>query len=101
MFKAHRPIVFDISQVGQFPHCDQRVLHAPRECQYCDKHADWQALRAAWESLSQDTRRKAQSYRARRILPEAIIIPNGTGTSHILKEKSEEERMDITDYSSW
>lgn len=33
--------------IKQFPHCDQRVLHAPGECQYCDKHADWQALRIA------------------------------------------------------
>ena len=32
----------------QFPHCDQRVLHAPGECDYCDKHPDWQFLRIAW-----------------------------------------------------
>src|SRR5437868_7186472 len=31
-----------------FPHCDQRILHAPTECEYCDDHADWQALRTAW-----------------------------------------------------
>jgi hypothetical protein len=34
--------------LGQFPHCDQRILHARGECQYCDKHPDWQALREAW-----------------------------------------------------
>jgi hypothetical protein len=47
MFKRKEPIKLDIS-LGQFPHCDQRILHAPRECQYCDKHQDWQALRVAW-----------------------------------------------------
>jgi hypothetical protein len=31
--------------VGQLPHCDAAVLHAPGECQYCDRHPDWQALR--------------------------------------------------------
>lgn len=34
--------------LGQFPHCDQRVLHAPGECEYCDRHPQWQALRVAW-----------------------------------------------------
>ncbi len=34
--------------IGQFPHCDQRVLHAPGECVYCDSHGLWQALRIAW-----------------------------------------------------
>jgi hypothetical protein len=34
--------------VGQLPHCDQSVLHAPSECQYCDQHPDWQALRITW-----------------------------------------------------
>lgn len=27
------------------PHCDSRILHAPGECQYCDKYPDDQALR--------------------------------------------------------
>ena len=31
-----------------FPHCDQRVLHAPGECQYCDMCPEWQQLRVAW-----------------------------------------------------
>jgi hypothetical protein len=32
-----------------FPHCDQRILHAPEDkCPYCNLHADWQELRAAW-----------------------------------------------------
>lgn len=30
------------------PHCDQRVLHAPGDCQYCDEYPDWQAAREAW-----------------------------------------------------
>lgn len=30
------------------PHCDQKVLHAPGECKYCDQHPDWQALRVVW-----------------------------------------------------
>lgn len=34
--------------ISQFPHCDQRVLHAPGECEFCDKHPAWQALRMAW-----------------------------------------------------
>lgn len=35
-------------RIEQFPHCDQRILHAPGECEYCDHHAEWQALRVAW-----------------------------------------------------
>jgi hypothetical protein len=35
-------------RIAQFPHCDQRVLHAPTECEFCDRHPDWQALRQAW-----------------------------------------------------
>lgn len=30
------------------PHCDQRVLHAPKHCQYCDQYPDWQELRRLW-----------------------------------------------------
>lgn len=37
------------SYLGQFPpHCDPRILHAPGDCEYCDKHPEWQALRLAW-----------------------------------------------------
>lgn len=35
-------------EIAQFPHCDQRILHAPSECEYCDGHPEWQALREAW-----------------------------------------------------
>lgn len=46
MFKR---AVFDIThRITRFPHCDQRILHAPMECEYCDKHPTWQALRVAW-----------------------------------------------------
>lgn len=34
--------------LGRYPHCDSKVLHAPGECQYCDQHPDWQALRITW-----------------------------------------------------
>ncbi len=48
MYKTTK-IAWDMSyHIPQFPHCDQRILHAPGECSYCDKHADWQALRVAW-----------------------------------------------------
>jgi hypothetical protein len=36
------------SIIPQFPHCDARVLHAPKTCDYCDQHPEWQALRVAW-----------------------------------------------------
>lgn len=35
-------------KIVMFPHCDQRILHAPGECQFCDKRPDWQALRVSW-----------------------------------------------------
>lgn len=36
------------TELPQFPHCDQRVLHEPGTCEFCDRHPDWQALREAW-----------------------------------------------------
>lgn len=48
MFKRVKPNKLVQSFIEQFPHCDQRVLHAPGECEYCDKHLDWQALRLSW-----------------------------------------------------
>lgn len=48
MFKKTK-VQFDVySVIQQFPHCDQRILHGPGECAYCDRHSDWQALRLAW-----------------------------------------------------
>jgi hypothetical protein len=32
----------------RFPHCDQRILHAPGECEYCDMAPEWQQLRIDW-----------------------------------------------------
>lgn len=49
MFKKVTPkreLVKD--EIDQFPHCDSRVLHAPGECEYCDRHPEWQLLRMAW-----------------------------------------------------
>jgi hypothetical protein len=34
--------------IDEFPHCDQRVLHAPGTCDVCDEHEEWQELRDAW-----------------------------------------------------
>lgn len=35
--------------ITQFPHCDQRILHAPSDnCEYCNAHPEWQELREAW-----------------------------------------------------
>jgi len=31
-----------------FPHCDPRILHAPGECDFCDRHKEWQYLRLTW-----------------------------------------------------
>lgn len=33
---------------GRFPHCDQRVLHAPGECKFCDDCSLLQFVRHAW-----------------------------------------------------
>lgn len=30
------------------PHCDERVLHAPGTCEYCDSYPAWQAARLMW-----------------------------------------------------
>jgi len=33
----------------RFPHCDQRILHAPSDgCKYCNQRPEWQELREAW-----------------------------------------------------
>lgn len=28
--------------MAQFPHCDNRILHAPGKCKYCDMHPELQ-----------------------------------------------------------
>ncbi len=52
MFKRVKPADTKLHDaegtIFTFPHCDQRVLHAPGECKYCDELPVWQALRTAW-----------------------------------------------------
>jgi hypothetical protein len=47
MFKKVKPVKASYL-IGQYPHCDQRILHAPGECEFCDKHPEWQSLRRGW-----------------------------------------------------
>lgn len=37
-----------ITDEPQYPHCDTRVLHKPGDCEYCDRHPEWQLLRKRW-----------------------------------------------------
>lgn len=48
MFKKVTPTILPAKMITQSPHCDARVLHAPGECEYCDKHPEWQELRVMW-----------------------------------------------------
>ena len=48
MHKKVQPDTTITNYIGQYPHCDPRILHAPGECEYCDHHPEWQALRVAW-----------------------------------------------------
>ena len=48
MFKKIEYKVDSQDPIYTFPHCDQRILHAPGECMYCDERPEWQALRVAW-----------------------------------------------------
>lgn len=48
MYIKHKPDETVRGYIGQFLHCDSRILHAPGECQFCDRHPIWQALRLAW-----------------------------------------------------
>jgi hypothetical protein len=47
MFKKVTPVQVKAGSV-QFPHCDPRILHAPKECQFCDLNPGWQFLRQQW-----------------------------------------------------
>lgn len=47
MFKKVKPAPLAY-QIQVFPHCDPRILHAPGECEVCDKHFEWQQLRNMW-----------------------------------------------------
>jgi hypothetical protein len=46
MFRKQKPKTINTNV--QSPHCDQRILHAPGECEYCDSHEEWQYLRQMW-----------------------------------------------------
>lgn len=48
MFKKVKPSAVVKGNLKQFPHCDPRILHAPKECEVCDTHPDWQILRVVW-----------------------------------------------------
>lgn len=48
MFHKYTPPSVEMDLIRQFPHCDQRILHAPGECELCDEHPEWQELRSAW-----------------------------------------------------
>jgi hypothetical protein len=48
MFTKEKPIYGPQHEIGQYPHCDQRILHAPGECEFCDHHPESQALRRDW-----------------------------------------------------
>jgi hypothetical protein len=38
-----------MKHISQFPHCDQRILHAPEDnCTVCNMHPEWQELRKMW-----------------------------------------------------
>lgn len=47
-YPAADPVDTPISNFPTFPHCDSAVLHAPSECEYCDRHPEWQHLRMSW-----------------------------------------------------
>mgnify|MGYP000980232050 FL=1 len=38
-----------LDTIRQFPHCDPLVLHAPGDCEFCDRHPEWQQLRQMWK----------------------------------------------------
>jgi hypothetical protein len=47
MFKKVKPQASTLA-LPSMPHCDQRILHAPGECEYCDAFPTWQQLRIIW-----------------------------------------------------
>lgn len=48
MFKKTKPNKSGWREILTFPHCDQRILHAPGECEFCDEQPNWQELRIKW-----------------------------------------------------
>lgn len=45
---AHWILKIDTATLDRPPHCDDLVLHAPGECEFCDKVPHLQTLRARW-----------------------------------------------------
>jgi hypothetical protein len=49
-----RPFISDNNSMKQFggdapfPHCDSRILHAPKSCDTCDMYPHYQELRKSW-----------------------------------------------------
>jgi hypothetical protein len=37
-----------MKNIQKVPHCDQKVIHAPKTCEICDKFPEWQELREVW-----------------------------------------------------
>lgn len=52
MFRRRRSVYRVPPQAEQpaalVPHCDQRVLHAPGECEHCDTFPELQSVRQLW-----------------------------------------------------
>ena len=98
--------------LGQFPHCDAAILHAPSKCEYCDHHPIWQALRIATRvnftgeedptkapcpSAHQRSARIAHMWPGNR--PTNVDVPMGPRTAfeHILSEDLDEDELPETD----
>ena len=62
----------------QYPHCDSRILHAPHECEYCDRHSDWQAKRVA-DGIAFTGHAPIEGQRA---CPADIERPPDSGSDH-------------------
>lgn len=45
---SSRPLPPYYDSGEQYPHCDPWILHAPRICEYCDRHPEWQADRISY-----------------------------------------------------
>lgn len=91
--------------LGQFPHCDAAILHKPGDCEYCDRHPEWQAMRIATRtnfsgetdpakapcpSAHHRTARTAHAWPGNR--PTNVEVPMGPRTAyeHILEEPSDD-----------
>lgn len=95
-----------LQHIKQFPHCDAAILHAPGECDHCDTHPEWQALRMAWginftggtdpaklpcPSEARRPARMAHMWPGNR--PTNVEVPIGprTGFEHILEDNADDD----------